>query len=249
VHAQEESGIGSRLRAARERLGWSREALAVRSGVSWSAVAQVESGRRRHLRPDTLSGLATALGVSIDYLVDGRPTPPILSHQAFFYKSRDEFAETVSDFLREGLERSEPGIALTSRVNIKLLRERLGEDAKRVELIEWSDRLSEPGQVLELFGDFLSRRLGEGAVWVRVVGEPVWEGRPAAEARLWTKLESLFNLALAGSPMTLVCPYDTSSVDAAIVRDAHATHPRIVEAGEVRASRDYRDPGPFALEH
>lgn len=248
MHAPEQSGIGSRLRAARERLGWNREELAVQSGVSWSAVAQVESGRRRNLRPDTLSRLATALGVSIDYLVEGRPTPPMLSHQALLYESRDEFAETVSGFLREGIERSEPGVAVSGRANISLLRERLGADAKRVELIEWSDRLREPEQVLELFGDFLSSRLRQGAAWVRVVGEPIWEKKTAVEAKRWTKLESLFNLVLAGSPMTLVCPYDTSSVDPAIVRDARATHPHIAEAGRIRASGDYRDPGPFALE-
>src|ERR1700761_4783343 len=69
---ERESGIGSRLRAARERLGLSREALAFHAGISWSAIAQVESGRRSQLRPSTLLALATALGLTIDYLVSGR---------------------------------------------------------------------------------------------------------------------------------------------------------------------------------
>ena len=54
-----------------ERLGWTREALAFHSGLSWSAIAQVESGRRTNLRPSTLAALSRPLGVSIDYLVDG----------------------------------------------------------------------------------------------------------------------------------------------------------------------------------
>jgi DNA-binding XRE family transcriptional regulator len=40
----EDSGIGTRVRAARGRLGWSREALAFHSEISWSSVAQIESG-------------------------------------------------------------------------------------------------------------------------------------------------------------------------------------------------------------
>ena len=56
------SRIGESLKAARERLGWSREALAYHSGVSWSAIAQIESGRRKDVRLSSLSALAEALG-------------------------------------------------------------------------------------------------------------------------------------------------------------------------------------------
>ena len=56
------------LRAARARAGWSRETLAHHSGVSWSAIAQIESGRRRDVRLSSLSALADALGVSVDEL-------------------------------------------------------------------------------------------------------------------------------------------------------------------------------------
>ena len=68
--SQTDAGIGARLKAARRRLGWSREELAFRAKLSWPAVAQIESGRREHPRPATLSALADALGVTIDYLVD-----------------------------------------------------------------------------------------------------------------------------------------------------------------------------------
>src|ERR1700686_2883902 len=90
-------GIGPRVRAARERLGWTREALAFHAGVSWSAIAQVESGRRTNLRPSTLLALSRPLGVSIDYLVEGglsRPT--MLGHSAFSYRTDDQFRTTMA---------------------------------------------------------------------------------------------------------------------------------------------------------
>src|SRR5579859_3174792 len=119
-------GIGARVRAARDRLGWTREALAFHSGLSWSAIAQLESGRRSNVRPGTLVALSRPLGVSIDYLVDGRRSrSTMLEHSAFPYRSDDQFRATMGPFLAEGIERSEAVIAVTTAANIELLREHL----------------------------------------------------------------------------------------------------------------------------
>src|SRR3954452_5807720 len=120
----EQTGIGTRLRAARERLGWSREALAVHSDLSWSAIAQVESGRRVNLRPRTLSALAGALGVSIDYLVHGAPSSPaMLEHQVLVYETDEELVNPVGPSLRGGIEVSKAVLAVTTSAKIDLLRE------------------------------------------------------------------------------------------------------------------------------
>src|ERR1700674_2200625 len=148
-------GIGPRVRAARERLGWSREALAFHAGISWSAIAQVESGRRTNLRPSTLAALSRSLGVSIDYLVDGTPSlPTMLNHSAFPYSTDDQFRVTIGSFLAEGVDRSEGILAVTTAPNIELLREHLGKDANRVEFIDSKDFLTTPIAALEAFMAF-----------------------------------------------------------------------------------------------
>ena len=120
--ATEDPGLGARLRAARQRLGWSREALAFHSGVSWSAIAQVESGRRKHVRPGTLSQLSKALGVSIDYLVDAAPTSPgMLGHRALLYDTDEAFVDTAGPFLSEGIERSEALLAITMGKSVAVI--------------------------------------------------------------------------------------------------------------------------------
>jgi transcriptional regulator with XRE-family HTH domain len=248
VGGEKVSGISERLRAARERLGWNREELAFRSGVSWSAISQAESGRRRNLRPQTLSRLSGALGVSMDYLVNGNPTPPMLSHQALLYEDGEEFAEGAGRFLLEGIERSEAALAMTGKRNLRILKKRLGADADRVEFVDSARGYTGPEVPVELFTEFMTRKVREGSVWVRIVGEPPWEGRSAAEVRQWTRYESLINLIFAGSPMSILCPYATGALDPAIVSDAHVTHPLIVERGEAAESSKYKDPGRFALE-
>jgi transcriptional regulator with XRE-family HTH domain len=249
TNISDSAGIGPRVRAARGRLGWTREALAFHAGISWSAISQVESGRRTNLRPSTLAALGGALGLSIDYLVEGSPRrPAMLEHSVFPYRADDQFQATIGSFLAEGIERSEAVLAVTSAANIELLREHLGKDAGKVEFVDAKGWYSTPIGALEGFGSFCDAKLQRGAGWVRVVGEPVWAGRSDADVRLWTRYESLLNLAFAASPMTLSCPYDERSVGPEIVCQAHLTHPRAMGDGGITLNPEYADPRRFALE-
>ncbi len=243
------SGISTRLRAARERLGWTREELAFHSGISWSAIAQVESGRRRNVRPSTLSKLSDALGVTIDYLVNGNLAPtPMLEHSAYFYSDDDLFKATMGSFIAAGLERSEAVIAVTTAGNVELLREHLGKDARGVKFVESTDWLTTPDAALESFMSFGDRKLRGGAPWVRFVTEPIWKTRSEPEVRLWTRFESLLNVLFAASPVTMVCPYDERSAAHDIVTNAHLTHPDIVDDAGISPNTGYNGPGRFALD-
>jgi transcriptional regulator with XRE-family HTH domain len=235
--------------AARKRLGWSREALAFHSGISWSGIAQVESGRRRNLRPDTLSALAGALGVTIDYLVGGgRASTAMLDHRALVYGTDAELATTAGSFLAVGVERSEAVLAVTTKQNIELLREQLGPAAKSVEFIESTQWLTTPVAALDSFKAFSSANLEGGVPWVRILGEPIWVGRSEAEVASWTRFESLFNLVFAAWPMTVLCPYDERSAQPEIVRQARLTHPHTIGPGSTASSDEYADPRGFVLE-
>jgi transcriptional regulator with XRE-family HTH domain len=245
VGTVEESGIGTRLRAARERSGWTREALAVRSGLSWSAIAQVESGRRKNVRPQTLAALAEALGVTIDYFVHGVPSNSVmLNHQALLYETDQEFVDTVVPFLREGIECSDAVLIVTANARIELVREHLGSEVEFVDSEGW---LTSPSAALQGFVTFVSERVHAGAPWVRIVGEPIWAGRSDSEVALWTRFEALFNLVFAASPMTVICPYDTRSVPAEVARQAGCTHPHTIGPKGIARSPDYADPGGFVL--
>jgi transcriptional regulator with XRE-family HTH domain len=58
------TAFGTLLRRYRLAAGLSQEALAERAGLSAAAISALESGRRTAPRPDTVTLLATALGLT-----------------------------------------------------------------------------------------------------------------------------------------------------------------------------------------
>jgi transcriptional regulator with XRE-family HTH domain len=241
------SHLGSRVRAARERLGWSREALAYRSGLSWSAIEQIESGRRRNARPDTLEALSRALVVTIDYLVHGGPPPTMLNHQVLVYRDDDGFLAATGPFLADGAARSEALLAVTTARNIEILREWLGKGARQVAFVEAETWYRAPASALNAFRAFLDERQAQSSPWARILGEPIWAGRSQEEIRVWNQYESLVNLAFGPMPVTVLCLYDERSVDPEIVTTARMTHPRILEGRTLADNPSYQDPGEFVL--
>jgi transcriptional regulator with XRE-family HTH domain len=244
------SRIGESLKAARERLGWSREALAYHSGVSWSAIAQIESGRRKDVRLTSLSALAEALGVSVDYLIGTTSTitPHLFEHRVLPYGSDEEFLAAAVPFLAEGVARSHFVLAVTTKAQIGLLKDSLEDQSGHVEFADSVDWYRSPNAAWNGYRAFVKQKFEAGATWIRIVGEPVWAGRSAAETNTWTRYESMINLALASSPATIVCPYDVRSVSADVVVDAHRTHPEVLQGTNKAASRTYREPEAFLLD-
>ena len=241
--------IGERLRAARLRRDLSREALAFHSGISWSAIAQVEAGRRTNLRPSTLSALARSLGVTIDYLVSGRATATcMLEHRLLLYDTDSEFLDAATRFLAEAIERSEATIVVTDADKIAVLRERLGAPAKQVKFAERATWYRTPAAALVAYREFLDRALEAGASWIRICGEPAWAENSDPDQSLWARFESLLNLVFNGAPVTVLCPYDKRELDEEVIAHARATHPYTVEKNAVVPCSDYAEPGLFMLE-
>jgi len=239
------TGIGPRLRAARESKGWTREALAYHSGVSWAAIAQIESGRRSDVHLKTLAALSSALGVSADHLLGQQRAEPSLDHQALVYRTMDQFLRSTVPFLVEGAKRGDGLVAATAKDKIKLLRKELGSSGRDVTFLASDGWYRDPYTTLEGFRSALDEKTAAGHGWVRVIGEPVWLGRSPEDLARWVRYEALVNLALADARATIVCPYDASALPPAIVRAARRTHPKV--HGEDDRNSKYRDSAELLL--
>jgi transcriptional regulator with XRE-family HTH domain len=236
------------LKAARARLGWSRETLAHHSGLSWSAIAQIESGRRKEVRLSSLSALAEALGVSVDYLIgSATTTPQLLEHRLLTYGSDEEYLAAAIPFFAEGMERSDCLLAVTSEEQTELLRDSLADRADGVEFADSAEWYRSPSTAMDGYRTFVNEKLEAGAAWIRIVAEIAPERRSDAEIPAWTRYESFVNLAFASSPTSFICTYDDRSWPTDVIDDARRTHPDITHGTDASANPAYRGPEDFLL--
>ena len=178
------------------------------------------------------------------------------SHQAVYYRAPDGYLGAVLPFVRAGLARSEPVLVAVPPAAARLLRTALarpGDDgtsdggtsdngasedgsAGGVTFADMTELGRNPGRIISAFWEFISRHAGRP---VRFLGEPLWPARTAAEAREAVRHEALINVAFAGAPVAVLCPYDVAALAPRIVASAGRTHPLIGTLAEPRPSPDY----------
>jgi MEDS: MEthanogen/methylotroph, DcmR Sensory domain len=169
-------------------------------------------------------------------------------HRALLYGTDEEMVTTAGPYLAEGIERSEPVLAVLRSGNIELLREHLGADARRVEFADAAAWYSSPAAALDAYRAFATAKLEGGAQWLRILGEAVWVGGSESEVRHWTRYEALVNLVFFASPVTLLCLYHERPQQQEIATQARLTHPHMVESGGLVTCSEYAEPSGFVLD-
>jgi anti-sigma regulatory factor (Ser/Thr protein kinase) len=159
-------------------------------------------------------------------------------HEALFYEGRDEFVDRVGAFVRDGVAAEEPVLAVVDPDKIDLLRGALDGKAEGVFFADMRELGGNPARIIPAWREFVAEHTSSGRL--RGIGEPIWPGRSEAELAECRRHESLLNLAFAGGrPWWLVCPYDTETLEPAVVEEARRTHPFVCEDGAGRESVDY----------
>lgn len=85
-----------------------------------------------------------------------------------------------------------------------------------------------PGRIIPEVRRFADAHAGRPLAFV---GEPIWPGRTPAETRAATSHEALLNVAFAGRPGAILCPYDAAGFAPEVLADAEVTHPLLLEVG------------------
>ncbi|MFC8988494.1 anti-sigma factor RsbA family regulatory protein [Streptomyces sp. NPDC057115] len=166
--------------------------------------------------------------------------PDPFLHPALFYRDEAEYLDGTVPFVREGLAAGEPVAVAVPGENLALIRDALGDDAAAVRLLDMREEGRNPGRIIPgVLRAFADAR--PDARRVRIVGEPVWAGRSAAEYPACAQHEALINAAFRGRAVTVLCPYGVRTLPGRMVADAHATHPSVIPAGArtARASTAY----------
>ncbi|HEY5199381.1 MAG TPA: sensor histidine kinase [Acidothermaceae bacterium] len=166
----------------------------------------------------------------------GEPGAPArFSHEALLYTDTDTFLAGVLPFLREGLRGDEDIYVVVDEHTIEVLRRELGPAADRVVFDDMAQVGANPARIIPAWKDFVEHRR-PGAP-IRGIGEPIWASRTPAELVECQRHEALLNIAFETTEeFRLLCPYDAATLDAAVLAEAHNTHPVIVAADAAHSS-------------
>jgi anti-sigma regulatory factor (Ser/Thr protein kinase) len=177
-----------------------------------------------------------------DLTVSGNHT---FRHEAFFYSGQDEFLAGIQPFVRDALWADEPVLVAVGGPKIEAIKGFLDDrgNADLVQFVEMGELGKNPACIIPAWREFVDEYGGRGRP-IRGVGEPIWPGRTEAELVECHHHEALLNLAFGETPdFWLLCPYDVSALDPAVVAEAHRTHPLVSEPGGSRPSGSYVPPG------
>lgn len=176
-----------------------------------------------------------------------------LVHEALFYRGLEGdsdpagysgYTASITRFLQEGLERSEPALVAVPGPRLDALRWAMGTSSGSVEFVDMAQVGRNPGRILpSVLYAFIRRH---PARRVRIVGEPIWPGRSTAEYRAALQHEALINIALEQEQASILCPYDCDGLDSTALAQARQTHPVLIEEARRNPSTDYRDPRAVA---
>lgn len=151
-------------------------------------------------------------------------------HEALVYADAEEFLAATVPFLRVGLEAGEPALVAVSTSQAALLEAALGDDAGAVRFADMEGLGRNPARIIPFWRQFVEE-CEDGPA--RGIGEPVWPGRDHHEVDECQRHEALLNVAFAGLPAwTLLCPYDGSALDEAVLDRVADSHRCVIGRGE-----------------
>lgn len=164
---------------------------------------------------------------------------PGVRHEAWLYSGTEEFVAGSLSFVGDALEAEEAVMVATTPTNLRALEHELGANVAGVTLVDMAEAGRNPGRILSMWRAFADRETAAGRS-ARGIGEPVWRDRTPPELDECLRHEALINRAFnQDGGFWLLCPYDTATLDDAMLGSAERTHPHLHNGGAVRPSRSF----------
>jgi anti-sigma regulatory factor (Ser/Thr protein kinase) len=186
---------------------------------------------------DDLGVSKTSTSVSSGPSASGANSPPGLDHCALLYSSASDRDDAMRAFFADAERNDEPVVMLGAHERDLDAVGVPGGGTHPQAAVAGNDR---PALVVAVYRKLLAGRLKEGAKRVRLVSEPYGLG-PRSEPVL-ARYEAVFNHAFRSLPVTILCPYDTRSIDQRLEEEIERTHPTIYTSQGRTDSFRYRDP-------
>jgi anti-sigma regulatory factor (Ser/Thr protein kinase) len=156
-----------------------------------------------------------------------------------------EILAAAVPFVEEGLRSGDLTVLACPEETAVAVTSALGERAGDVE----SDARiclvgTRPPDALSITRRFLDRASDRGSGRLRILGKVHFGGGPR-EWREGARYEAAANTVLADAPLTAMCLYDAAECSDTVLAGARATHPLLLQDGDVRQNPRFREPRAF----
>lgn len=161
-------------------------------------------------------------------------------HHALVYDTPEAFLAFATPFVTDGIAAGEPVFVAVGPSELSALETSIG-GGTGVRLADTNEWCPTPAVRLRAFHRFVTGALEDGAMHIRLMGEPLWPTRPEY-ALEWARYESVLNAVMEPLPVALACTYDAARLDPRIVADARRTHPSVSTGDGQWPSPDFVEP-------
>jgi MEDS: MEthanogen/methylotroph, DcmR Sensory domain len=160
-------------------------------------------------------------------------------HEAFMWRDADDYSSVLTPFVEDGLAAGEAVMVAVVRRHANWLRESLGSQSRKVKFVDMAKLGRNPARIIPAWQKFVDQHSGYGRP-VRGIGEPIWAGRRPEEILECQLHEALLNVAVDPKiPLWLICPYDLAGLDPSVIKEAHRSHPAIMDGDRYHGNSQY----------
>src|SRR5437588_2832542 len=160
-------------------------------------------------------------------------------HEALFHRSKRQAVTAVREFVSDGIGAGEDALVAMRPEMLDRLHPQLTAYSDSISFEDITTVGVNPARILARICEWMAERDS----CPRVVTEPLWPGRRAAERTEVMRHEALVNLALRDTGARLLCVYGDEALDAKGAQAVERTHPHVTGPGPGRrASASFVDP-------
>lgn len=156
-------------------------------------------------------------------------------HEALTYEGSEAFVASAVSILRDGLDRDEGPLMLAASDRLELVRRALGPDAGGVSLVAINEHGRNPSRLITMIHSFL--RASSDPRRLVVADSPIANRAPAAKAEHHVCGNLLNSATIQSWPLSVICMFDTTELDAADALEIRRSHPVI--RGETGDNDDF----------
>lgn len=159
------------------------------------------------------------------------------AHRALLYRGDTEYLDGIVPFIEEGVTAGQPVTLAVPAQRLSLLRTKLGSATDALRMLDMTVVGRNPGRLIG--GVLRAATDAHPGCHIRVVTEPIWPSRTAAEYPACVLHEALVNRAITGHRVTTLCPYDANALSETALTDAAMTHPLLIDSHGPRKSDQF----------